>query len=151
MAIDLTSPLEDCGSIHVALVPVGSIDASTFDRYSKLCSTHNTLDLFQITHGHSHGVLRLRFVAGPASDVVRNEWEDLHAHRRVRAIVGLCHCPCESNLQEAVRSLSRNRRSDAHTLLDLLLAVPRLPGWDQTLGSSEFAAPLPWVPASAKL
>ena len=107
MELDLTTPLEDCGSIHVALVPVGSIDASTFDRYSELCSTHNTLDLFQITHGHSHGVLRLRFVAGPASDVVRSEWEDLHAHRRVRAIVGLCHCPSESDLQEAVRLFSQ--------------------------------------------
>ena len=117
--LDLASPLEAGASIAVALVPVGSIDAPTFQRYAQLLSTHTSvLDIFQITHGEGQGVLRLRFVAGPAT--APSDWDDLHANRRVRAVVGLCHCPSEADLRVAyldfVAQLGRMERGGPRKL-----------------------------------
>ena len=95
--LDLSTPLEECGAIRVALLPVGAIDAATFRRYARLCAAHaSRLQLVEITHGQARGVLRLCFVA--AADLATSDWDALHAHRRVRAVVGLCDCRRESDL-----------------------------------------------------
>ena len=95
--LDLSTPLEECGAIRVALLPVGAIDAATFRRYARLCAAHaSRLQLVEITHGQARGVLRLCFVA--AADLAASDWDALHAHRRVRAVVGLCDCRRESDL-----------------------------------------------------
>eukprot|EP00966_Prymnesium_polylepis_P284237 6566114-Prymnesium_polylepis.1 len=42
------------------------------------------------------GSLRFRFLdAGRGS----SDWDQLHAHRRVRAVIGICHCPSETDLR----------------------------------------------------
>lgn len=52
--LDLSTSLEECGSIRVALLPVGGIDAATFRRYARLCAAHaSQLQLFEITHGQA--------------------------------------------------------------------------------------------------
>ena len=95
--MDLTSPLEAGGAVAVALVAVGKIDAPTFQRYAQLLAEYaSALEIFQITHGEKYGVLQLRYVAGAAAKP--SDWDDLHAHRRVRAVVGICHCLVESDL-----------------------------------------------------
>lgn len=95
--LDLSTPLEECGAIAVALLPVGAIDAATFRRYARLCAAQaSRLQLVEITHGQARGVLRLCFVA--AADLATSDWDALHAHRRVRAVVGLCDCRRETDL-----------------------------------------------------
>ena len=95
--LDLSTPLEECGAIRVALLPVGAIDAATFRRYARLCAAHaSQLQLLEITHGQARGALRLCFVA--AADLAPSDWDALHAHRRVRAAVGLCDCRRETDL-----------------------------------------------------
>ena len=51
-SLDLTTPLEECGSIRVALLPVGAIDAATFRRYAALCAAHaSQLQLAEVSRG----------------------------------------------------------------------------------------------------
>ena len=52
--LDLSTPLEACGAIRVALLPVGAIDAASFRRYARLCAAHaSQLELAEITHGQA--------------------------------------------------------------------------------------------------
>ena len=59
--LDLSTPLEACGAIRVALLPVGAIDAASFRRYARLCATHaSQLELAEITHGQARVMVGLR-------------------------------------------------------------------------------------------
>lgn len=93
--LDLESTLQETGSIRVALVPVGGIDGPTFRRLAGFIHPVVSLDLGCITHGQRRGTLNLRFVEVGAGI---SDWDDLYPHQRVRAVVGICHCPSERNL-----------------------------------------------------
>ena len=95
MNLDLESTVHDACAIRVALVPVGGINGPTFRRFVQLIRPVVSLDLFEVTHGKRRGTLVLRFVeaGGGISD-----WDDLYPQRRVRASIGICHCPSEQNL-----------------------------------------------------
>ena len=58
--LDLSTPLEACGAIRVALLPVGAIDAASFRRYARLCAAHaSQLELAEITHGQARVSVRV--------------------------------------------------------------------------------------------
>ena len=51
------------------------------------------------------GYFRLRFVdAGHGA----SDWDDLHLYRRVRAVIGICHCPSESDLRTSYNAFMRH-------------------------------------------
>ena len=104
LGLDLEAPLQSGASIRVALIPVGDIDSVTFHRLAAILRPLTALDLFSITHGQSRGTLSIRFLeaGGGASD-----WDDLYPQRRVRAVVGLCHFPCERDLGRSFRAFMR--------------------------------------------
>ena len=59
--LELSTPLEACGAIRVALLPVGAIDAASFRRYARLCAAHaSRLELAEITHGQARLRVRVR-------------------------------------------------------------------------------------------
>ena len=102
LGLDLEAALDEHAcAFRVALLPVGATDTATFRGLADRVRNFTALDLFAITHGKRRGKLRLRFVeagGGPS------DWDELYPQRRVRAVVGLCHFPCERNLSESFRS-----------------------------------------------
>ncbi|KAL1507542.1 hypothetical protein AB1Y20_007164 [Prymnesium parvum] len=94
--LDLDSTLSRSFSLRAALVPMGSIDAATFRLYAGLVRSLPSLDLFELTHGKQRGCLHVHFVDAPPG---ASDWGELHSHRRVRAVIGLCHCPSEADLR----------------------------------------------------
>ena len=113
MDLDLESPLgeHEC-AIRVALLPVGAIDAGKFSSLAALVHRFTALDLFALTHGKRRGAIRLRFVdaGGGVSD-----WDGLYPQRRVRAVIGLCHCPSEPDLGSSFAALVRQIEAFPHT------------------------------------
>ena len=102
---------DNCASVRIALVPVGSIAADKFRELTALLHPLNKLDPLAVTHGSSdtrRGTLRLLFVeagGGPS------DWDELYPQRRVRAMVGICHCPAEHDLYTSYRAFVQQASS----------------------------------------
>jgi hypothetical protein len=95
MSLDIEAPLHDLCAVRIALVPVGGTDGPTFRRLSALLHPLTTLDVSLLSNGERRGAFKLHFVeaGGGISD-----WDELYPHRRVRAVIGLCHFPSSVEL-----------------------------------------------------
>ena len=107
--------LQLTGAIRCSLLPVGSIDAATFRRLSALFQRQSLVDLYTNTHGAARGFLRLHFVDESVTNARSVEWQSLHAHLRVRAAVGICHCPREADLRAAYREFVARQQAEGVT------------------------------------
>lgn len=111
--LDLESSVKENGTIRAAVVAVGNISSTTFDQFAGLMRGFTTLDLFGLTHGKMKGCLHFRFVG---EDRSLSDWDELMSHRRVRAVIGICHCPSENDLQAPYTSfIARCREKFPHS------------------------------------
>ena len=118
--------LQLTGAIRCSLLPVGSIDAATFRRLSALFRRQSLVDLYTNTHGAARGFLRLHFVDESVTNARSVEWQSLHAHLRVRAAVGICHCPREADLRAAYREFVARQQAEGVTQTLVVAFEPEL-------------------------
>ena len=114
MSLDLEAPLHDLCAVRIALVPVGGTDGPTFRRLSALLHPLTTLDISLLSNGERRGAFKLHFVeaGGGISD-----WDELYPHRRVRAVIGLCHFPSSVELGASYGAFVHRGASFSNTAL----------------------------------
>ncbi|KAK9837091.1 hypothetical protein WJX81_002340 [Elliptochloris bilobata] len=99
--LSLFSPSEIC----VVVVPVGSVPATVLPRYHSLIARHRQVELQLVRSFYKeqqkspfkflpwkNGALHFRFI--PVDKAQQGSvLADLHKHRNVLGVIGLCHCP----------------------------------------------------------
>lgn len=112
--------IETMYSIKVLVVPCGNIPSVKFralaDKFSKESSVieHSNLTFqsrfkdppFHTIIGQTQ--MHFQFVETPLSRL-NPEWNHFHAHRRVMAVVAICHCPSSPDLSDAYREFQAIR------------------------------------------
>ncbi|KAG0465726.1 hypothetical protein HPP92_019890 [Vanilla planifolia] len=95
--------------IRIAVLPVGGpIPHSRLREYLSMLARHTRIDLSSISSFYSEqqkspfthqpwesGSLRFKYMVGGGPP---SPWEDFQAHRKILAVIGLCHCPASPDL-----------------------------------------------------
>ncbi|XP_028548726.1 trafficking protein particle complex II-specific subunit 120 homolog [Dendrobium catenatum] len=101
--------METGSMIRIAVLPIGGpIPHQRVREYVSMLSRHTRIDLSSISSFYSEhqkspfthqpwesGSLRFKYMVGGAPP---SPWEDFQAHRKILAVIGLCHCPASPNL-----------------------------------------------------
>ncbi|XP_020576214.1 trafficking protein particle complex II-specific subunit 120 homolog isoform X2 [Phalaenopsis equestris] len=101
--------IETGSMIRIAVIPVGgSIPHQWLREYVSMLSRHTRIDLSSISSFYSEhqkspfthqpwesGSLLFKYMVGGAPP---SPWEDFQAHRKILAVIGLCHCPASPDL-----------------------------------------------------
>ncbi|KAH0467072.1 hypothetical protein IEQ34_004310 [Dendrobium chrysotoxum] len=101
--------METGSMIRIAVLPIGGpIPHQRVREYVSMLSRHTRIDLSSISSFYSEhqkspfthqpwesGSLRFKYMVGGAPP---SPWEDFQAHRKILAVIGLCHCPASPDL-----------------------------------------------------
>eukprot|EP01025_Chloroclados_australasicus_P033741 TRINITY_DN3449_c1_g1_i6.p1 TRINITY_DN3449_c1_g1~~TRINITY_DN3449_c1_g1_i6.p1 ORF type:complete len:1325 (-),score=173.53 TRINITY_DN3449_c1_g1_i6:756-4730(-) len=124
--VTIFSPAE----IRVAVIPVGKVPKETFDQYINLIYRNRHVDLHVVNSFYKEsgkspfgylpwkeGSLHFRFIQNP-SLTERTPMTELHAHRRILGVIGICHCQLLPDVDEAYVEFERVCKNfpDAHVL-----------------------------------
>ncbi|CAK9146469.1 unnamed protein product [Ilex paraguariensis] len=104
--------IETSCMIRVAVVPIGPIPTSLFRDYTSSLVRHHTVSLSSISSFYTEhqkspfsqqpwdsGSLRFKFMLGGSPP---SPWEDFQSHRKILAVIGICHCPSSPDLDSVI-------------------------------------------------
>ncbi|OAY69410.1 Trafficking protein particle complex II-specific subunit 1 [Ananas comosus] len=119
--------METMSTIRIAVVAVGGpIPAGRLREYAAAVGRHARVELSALASFYSEqqkspfahqpwdsGALRLRFVLGGSPP---SPWEDFQSHRKILAVLALCHCPASPDLDIVAHHFAAACRPYPHAL-----------------------------------
>ncbi|XP_010519641.1 PREDICTED: trafficking protein particle complex II-specific subunit 120 homolog [Tarenaya hassleriana] len=108
--------IETSSMIRIAVLPIGTIPPAILREYHSILLRHHTIPLSAISSFYTEhqkspftnqpwdsGSLRFKFVLGGAPP---SPWEDFQSHRKILAVIGLCHCPSSPDLAAVIEQFN---------------------------------------------
>ncbi|XP_051129441.1 trafficking protein particle complex II-specific subunit 120 homolog [Andrographis paniculata] len=108
--------IETSSMIRVAVLPIASIPPLLFRDYAAMLLRHDTVSLNAISSFYTEhqkspfahqpwesGSLRFKFILGGSPP---SPWEDFQSHRKILAVIGICHCPSSPDLRSVANQFA---------------------------------------------
>ncbi|KAK8958426.1 hypothetical protein KSP40_PGU002955 [Platanthera guangdongensis] len=125
--------METGSMIRIAVIPVGgAIPHRRLREYVSMLARHTRIDLSSISSFYSEhqkspfthqpwesSSLRFKYMVGGAPP---SPWEDFQAHRKILAVIGLCHCPASPDLHRVIEQFASVSKGYASALAKRLFA-----------------------------
>lgn len=119
--------------IRIAVIPVGGpIPHHRLREYVSMLTRHTRIDLSSISSFYSEhqkspfthqpwesSSLRFKYMVGGSPP---SPWEDFQAHRKILAVIGLCHCPASPDLDIVIEQFASVSKGYASALGKRLFA-----------------------------
>lgn len=134
--------IETCSTIRLAVIPIGTITPTIFRSYISMLTHHHTIELSSISSFYTEqnkkspftqqpwdsGTLLFKYVIGGSEP---SPWEEFQAYRKIHGVIGICHCPSNSDLESVVVEFGSVCRSYGSALVRRCFAFS--PGDSQVL------------------
>ena len=124
--------IETSCMIRVAILPIGPIPGSHFRDYASMLVRHHKIELSSISSFYAEhqkspfahqpwdsGSLRFKFMVGGSPP---SPWEDFQSHRKILAVIGICHCPSSPDLESVIEQFSVTCKGYASSLVQRCFA-----------------------------
>lgn len=124
--------IETNSMIRVAVLPIASIPPLLFRDYAAMLLRHHTVSLNSISSFYTEhqkspfahqpwesGTLRFKFILGGSPP---SPWEDFQSHRKIMAVIGICHCPSSPDLRSVANQFSTVCKSYSSSLVQRCFA-----------------------------
>lgn len=124
--------IETSSMIRVAVLPIASIPSLLFRDYAAMLLRYHTVSLNSISSFYTEhqkspfahqpwesGSLRFKFILGGSPP---SPWEDFQSHRKILAVIGICHCPSSPDLRSVSNQFTAACKSYSSSLVQRCFA-----------------------------
>lgn len=118
--------------IRVAVLPIGAVPPPLLRDYVAMLDGHRKIELSTISSFYTEhqkspfahqpwdsGSLRFKFMLGGSPP---SPWEDFQSHRKILAVIGICHCPSSPDLDAVIDQFSAACKSYSSALVERCFA-----------------------------